>query len=306
MGFFDLQVNGYGGVDFNADGLTSDALHAVCERWVADGVQGILATVITADLDVMVRRLKTLVACRAADPLSQQLIAGIHIEGPFLNPEPGYIGAHSAQAVRPANVDDARYLLDAAGGLCRLMTLAPEHDAGGRTTRLLVEAGVTVSAGHTNASLETLRAAIDAGLSMFTHVGNGCPATMARHDNIVQRALSLSDRLWCCFIADGVHVPSWVLANYLKICGMDRAVVVTDAISAAGLGPGRYTLGDRAVEVDAHGAARYPGETDHLAGSAATMPHCVRVLREMGLVEATITALTFTQPRRAVGMESIS
>src|SRR5215207_9022562 len=92
--FFDLQVNGYGGVDFNQDDLSADALHRACERLDADGVAGILATVITDDLQRMARRLSNLVRLREADPLATQLIAGLHVEGPFISPVQGYRGAH--------------------------------------------------------------------------------------------------------------------------------------------------------------------------------------------------------------------
>ena len=111
---------------------------------------------------------------------------------------------------------------------------------------MLAGAGVVVSAGHCDPSLDQLRAAIDAGLSMFTHLGNGCPMQLHRHDNVIQRALLACRRPplpWVSFIADGAHVPFFALRNYLKVVGFDRAIVVTDAIAPAGLGPGRYTLG---------------------------------------------------------------
>jgi N-acetylglucosamine-6-phosphate deacetylase len=134
-------------------------------------------------------------------------------------------------------------LLDAAGGLAKIVTLAPEHDAGLRVTRMLAGAGIRVSAGHTDAPLDLLRAAIDAGLSMFTHLGNGCPMHLHRHDNIVQRALSLSDQLWLMFIADGAHVAFPALGNYLRAAGLEKTIIVTDAVAPAGRGPGRFQLG---------------------------------------------------------------
>src|SRR4030095_15427595 len=137
---------------------------------------------------------------------------------------------------RIADRDSMRRLLDAADGLARLVTLSPESDPGFAVTRMLAAEDVRVSAGHTNASLDELKAAIDAGLSMFTHLGNGCPMQMHRHDNIIQRALSLSDKLWICFIADGAHVAFPALGNYLRAAGLDRCVIVTDAIAPASLG----------------------------------------------------------------------
>ena len=300
--FFDLQVNGYAGVDFNQDGLTADDLHRACERLDADGVGGFLATIITDDLDAMCRRLSTLAALRGRDPLAQRLIAGFHIEGPFLNEADGYRGAHPRDAIRPASLDSMTRLLDAAAGLARVVTLAPERDEGFAVTRMLATRRIVVSAGHTDATLDELRGAIDAGLSMFTHVGNGCPMHMHRHDNIVQRALSLADRLWLCFIADGAHVPFVALGNYLRIAGEDRAVIVSDAIAPAGLGPGRYTLGRWDIVVDDDMVPRAP-DRSHFVGSGITMRQNADNLRlALNLPQATVRRLTSDNPRSVIGV----
>lgn len=301
-GYVDLQVNGYADVDFNADELAAERVAEVCRRLAGEGVAGILATVITADLDAMCRRLANICRVRDSDQAVAEVIWGIHIEGPFLSPEPGYIGAHPKQHAREADVDVAKRLLDAAGGLTRIVTLAPERDAGGQVTQFLVDEGIRVSAGHTNASLDELRAATDAGLSLFTHLGNGCLATMPRHDNIIQRALALSDRLHIGFIADGVHVPFFALANYLKCCGVDRAFVVTDAICGAGMGPGEYTLGDRQVIVDEN-LATWAADRSHLVGSAGTMRRTEENLRTaLGLSDQQVKQLLSEGPRGILGI----
>lgn len=301
-GYFDLQVNGYGGVDFNQDDLTASQLHTACQRLAADGVAGILATLITETVPRLCKRLSNLAALREKDALARQLIAGFHVEGPFMNPAPGYIGAHPPDAARPANLDDARRLLEAGAGFVRLMTLAPEVDAGFAVTRFLASSGVTVSAGHSNASLGELRGAIDAGLSMYTHLGNGCPMMMPRHDNIIQRVLSLRDRLYISFIPDGVHVYFPALRNYLDLVGFDRAVIVTDAVAPAGMGPGRYQLGRWDLLIGEDMVARAP-DGSHLIGSAITMPRAVRNLVEhVGLTEEQAMWLTRRNPRRAMGV----
>lgn len=301
-GYFDLQVNGCAGVDFNAESLTADQLHRACQKLTGDGVEGILATVITADIGVMERRLSALQKLRDADDLARRVIAGIHIEGPFLNETPGYRGAHPVEAIRPADRDLMARLLNAAGGLTRLVTLAPERDENLQVTRFLAAKGVKVAAGHTDASLEVLTQAIDAGLTLFTHVGNGCPLLLPRHDNIIQRALSLSDSLWLTFIADGVHVPWPALGNYFRAAGLERCIVVTDAIAAAGLGPGRYTLGHWDLVIGDDMVARAP-DGSHLVGSAGTMPASRRNLAEhLHLSEEQIDLLTCQNPRAAMGL----
>jgi N-acetylglucosamine-6-phosphate deacetylase len=300
-GFFDLQVNGYGGVDFNQDDLDGDELRRACEALRADGVAGVLATFITEELDRMVHRVERLVALREADPLIRDVIAGIHLEGPFINDLDGWRGAHPRDAVRPARADDMRRLLDAGAGLVRVVTLAPERDPGLAVVRLLADAGVVASAGHCNPSLTELDAAIDAGLSMFTHLGNGCPNNLPRHFNIIQRVLSRSERLRIGFIADGVHIPLYALRNYLRAAGLERCFIVTDCLAAAGLGPGRFRLGRWDLEIGPDLIARSP-DGSHLIGSAMPMKAAVRNLtRGMGLTVDDIALLTCKNPRLAAG-----
>ncbi|RYG62373.1 N-acetylglucosamine-6-phosphate deacetylase, partial [bacterium] len=248
---FDLQVNGYGGVDFNSNALTSASLESACLQLQQDGVSGCLLTLITDDTGALESRLKRLVSLRESSELVRQMIVGFHIEGPFINETTGFRGTHPLEHIVPAKIDAAKSLLEAGNGLVRLVTLAPERDPGFATTRFLSENGVRIAAGHCDASLEELRGAIDAGLSLFTHLGNGCPLSLDRHDNIIQRALSLRDELWLCFIADGVHVPFFALKNYMDAAGLERCIIVTDAIAPAGLGPGRFSLGQIELEIGA-------------------------------------------------------
>jgi N-acetylglucosamine-6-phosphate deacetylase len=298
----DLQVNGYGGIDFNQDSLDAEELHRACTRLAADGVTAILATVITDKIEVMARRLNNLARLREQDAQARQIIAGFHIEGPFLSAEPGYCGAHPAEVIHPANVDEMRRLLEAAQGLTRLVTLAPEMDNGFKVTRMLTSQSIAVSAGHCNPTLDQLRAAIDAGLSMFTHLGNGCPMQLPRHDNIIQRALSLADKLWLCFIADGVHVPFLALRNYLKCAGVNRCLIVSDAMSAAGLGPGQYKLSRWEVTVGSDLAAWSP-DRSHLVGSAITLRQSfANLVEHVGLSQADAIRLTTTNPQQALGL----
>jgi N-acetylglucosamine-6-phosphate deacetylase len=297
-GYVDLQVNGYADVDFNADELDAEAVAAVCARLREDGVAGILATVITADVDAMCRRLANICRVRDASRSIAEVIWGIHIEGPFLNEQAGYIGAHPVACARPADLETMKRLLGAAGGLTRIVTLAPERDDGGQVTSFLAAQGVRVSAGHCNPTLDELRSSIDAGLSLFTHLGNGCPMMLPRHDNIIQRVLGLSDRLMISFIADGVHVPFVALGNYLQCCGFERAFIVTDAIRGAGLGPGEYSIGDQRVVVDEN-LATWAADRSHLVGSAGTMQRSAENLRmKLGFDEERIRQLMVENPRR--------
>jgi N-acetylglucosamine-6-phosphate deacetylase len=302
-GGFDIQVNGYAGADFCSHSLTLEQCRRACDELAADGVAGILATVITDSIEGICHKLARLAALREQDPAIARMIAGFHVEGPFLSRKPGCPGAHDPAMIVPANPDDAKRILDAGAGLVRLVTLAPECDAGLATTSFLARQGITVSAGHCDPSLDELRAAIDAGLSMVTHLGNGCALDLPRHDNFIQRALFLHERLWICFIPDGVHIPFFALANYLAVSGVERTIMVTDAILAAKLPPGRYAYGEGEVEVDAAGVARRPG-LKNLAGSTISMRQVRDNLRDhLRLDTAAIERLTATNPRQAVGLD---
>jgi N-acetylglucosamine-6-phosphate deacetylase len=300
-GYVDLQVNGYAGVDFNADDTTVDDFSRACERLLTDGVAGILATVITDRLDLMQRRLENIRRACDRDPAVAKIVWGVHIEGPFLNEQPGYIGAHPPEHARPADVVQMQRLLDSAGGLARLVTLAPERDPGFAVTSMLARQKILVAAGHCDPTLEQLRSAIGCGLSMFTHLGNGCPVHMHRHDNIIQRVLACAGQLWVGLIADGVHLPYFVFGNLLHAIGCDRAFVVTDAISAAGLGPGVFQLANRTVVVD-QDLATWSADKSHLVGSASTMPTVVEKLQSKArLSQDTIQRLTRLNPRMVMG-----
>ncbi len=295
--WIDLQVNGYAGVDFNGQSLTSDEVRLICQRLQDDGVAAILPTVITAPLDQMMARISRLADWIETVPEIHQRFAGLHIEGPFINPQPGFVGAHPPASVLPATVEVAKRLLDAGRGHVKLVTLAPECDADCATTAWLAQQGVIVAAGHSDATLDQLSAACDSGVRLYTHLGNGCPGQLHRHDNIVQRVLHLADRLAISFIADSHHVPPVALRNYLKLVPDANIVIVSDAISAAGLGPGEFQLSDQTVYVDEAGAA-WSADRTHFAGSAATLPVMQSVLRQMGYDDAQIDRWMGDNPRR--------
>ena len=302
-GYVDIQLNGYYGVDFNRNSLTAEQFHFACEKLREHGVRAFLPTIITASQADVCTRLANLARIVAADPLAREMAPGFHAEGPFISNETGYRGAHPAQHARPASLEEAKEQVAASNGLLRLVTLAPERDAGFATTRWLVGQGIKVAGGHANPSLDDLKGAADAGLSLYTHLGNGVPMQVHRHDNIIQRVLSLRDRITPCFIADGVHIPLFVLGNYIALVGVDRAVVVTDGVDVAGLGPGKFkTLqGDEVVVGEE--LAVWSADRTHLCGSASTMPQLETNLRKMGFNDRQIQQLLRDNPARAMGLK---
>jgi N-acetylglucosamine-6-phosphate deacetylase len=296
----DLQLNGYKGVDFNADDLTALDLRRACEAVRQDGGGQMLATIITDRLDRMTARIARLATLHAADPLIADVMTGIHVEGPFINSQPGFVGSHPAAHVLPASPQVAAELVDAGRGLLRLVTLAPEHDAGCATIRWLADRGILVSAGHCDPSADTLAQAIDAGLAAFTHLGNGCPLMLHRHDNIIQRVLAADRLRWVMLIPDAVHLPSSMVRTIIRAVGIERVIAVTDATAAGGMGAGRFSLAGQDVVVDADGAA-WAADRSHLVGSTASMSRIGSVLRyEVGLSDDDVAMVTSVNPARAI------
>jgi N-acetylglucosamine-6-phosphate deacetylase len=265
-GVFDPQVNGYAGVDFQRDDVMASSLRTAAAAWRRDGGGRFFLTLITDAWPALVERLRRFRAFRAADPELQQVIAGWHVEGPFLSEKPGFCGAHDASVMRDPTPDLIRELRDAAGDDPLLITLAPERKGAIDAIALASELGIQVSLGHTDASAADLRDAIEAGATAFTHLGNGCPQTLDRHDNIVWRVLD-APGLRVGLIADGIHVSPALFRLIHRVLPPDRIYYTTDAMAAAGAPPGRFTLGRLQLEVGADGVVRQPGRTN-FAGSS--------------------------------------
>jgi N-acetylglucosamine-6-phosphate deacetylase len=269
-GYVDLQVNGYKGIDFNDPDTGPAQILSAAEAMIADGVTTAMPTVITGSLEAMCRCITNLRAAIENNASIASIFCGIHLEGPFLSPMPGYIGAHPVQHARACDTQALEQLLDCSGHWVKLVTLAPEVDVHAELTKICRDRKIIVAAGHTDASLGQLEKCVDAGLSLFTHLGNGCPRLMDRHDNIIYRALRLRDRLRYSLIADGFHIPQLLFEHLLDWIPLDNLLVVSDAISAAGLGPGVYQLGGRQVNIGPDKAAR-DASGEHFVGAASSM-----------------------------------
>lgn len=298
QGYVDIQVNGYMGVDFNDPTTNLQQLQASAHSMLTDGVVSALPTVITAEIETMCKCIGNIVYAIENDSTCQQVFRGIHIEGPFFPAESGYIGAHPPQHALSSSPAALSRLLDCCRGHAKLITLAPEIDVDGNLTKTCVERGCVVSAGHTNASLADLQRCIDAGLSLFTHLGNGCPKLMDRHDNIIYRALKYRQQLCFTLIADSFHIPEMLFRLLLDWVDHSRLCVVSDAISATGLGPGTYQLGSRTVRIGADKAAR-DASGQHFVGAASSMLDADLWLAEtLGLDQPLRYKLLVSNPAR--------
>ncbi|MEA3213445.1 MAG: N-acetylglucosamine-6-phosphate deacetylase [Chthoniobacter sp.] len=297
---FDLQVNGFAGVDFQQPAVTLDDLRRAVAALRAHQTQGILLTLITDEIDALCRKFERIEQlCRAEAELAGT-ICGYHLEGPWLSPEPGYCGAHSADRMRAPSLPDYRRLQAAAGGRIRLITLAPEWPGSPGFISEVTRAGTIVSLGHTNASEGQIDEAIRAGATLCTHLGNGVPMILPRHDNIIQRLLA-RDELTACLIPDGAHLPPFMLRNLFRAKPPGRVILTTDCMAAAAAPPGRYRLGTMEVE-SAGGVVRVPGQAN-LAGSSLTPDRGVaNAAAWLRISAADAGALFSTTPARLFGI----
>jgi N-acetylglucosamine-6-phosphate deacetylase len=301
-GFIDIQVNGFAGVDFNNPAAPHEDLRQALRHMARTGVTRCLPTVITASAEQMSGALRNLAA--AKESWERQRLAeapmftAFHMEGPHISPEDGPRGAHPAQHVRPPDTEEFDRMQEAALGLIRLVTLSPEWEAAPRYIRHLVRHGVVASIGHTKAAADEIQAAADAGASMSTHLGNGAHATLPKTQNYIWEQLA-QDKLNAGFIADGIHLPDGFFRAAVRAKGLERCLLVTDAVAPAMCRPGRYQLGGMAVDFRPDGRVVLR-DTERLAGSSLRMDRAIeKTMRVVGTSLQEALALATSHPARA-------
>lgn len=294
-GFFDLQVNGFAGVDFNDPACTADQVHEAAAAMRRTGVTQFLATLISAPLDRFSACARTVVGAGDA------AVAGLHMEGPYISPEDGARGAHRREDVAPPTRDDFSRRQEAADGRIRLVTVAPEVPGVLPLIERLVADGVRVAIGHTAASPAQIHDAVKAGATMSTHLGNGCAQMLPRHPNVIWEQLA-ADELTAGLIVDGHHLPGSTVKAMIRAKHPSRVALVTDATAAAGQPPGDYVLGGLRVHLDEAGRVAVPGQPN-LAGSALSLDRAVgNTVRFTGLPLADVLAMASTQPAAYIGI----
>jgi N-acetylglucosamine-6-phosphate deacetylase len=290
----DLQINGGLGVNFTSDRLTKQEVAKVALACHRRGIAVFCPTVITAAAETICHALATMVAVRVAESWLANAIPGFHLEGPYISPEDGPRGAHPARHVRPADFDEFRRFQDAAGGLIRLVTLAPEVPGALSLIEKLRSLHIKVAIGHSAASPATIRDAVRAGATLSTHLGNGCARTLPRHDNLLWEQLAC-DGLTASIIPDAHHLPWSVVKSILRCKGPGRVIVTCDASPLAGMPPGRYQPWEEQVEVLPEGKIILPSQ-GVLAGSWEFTNRCVEKLLQhtdgLGLADIHDAACT--------------
>jgi N-acetylglucosamine-6-phosphate deacetylase len=295
-GWIDLQVNGFAGVDYNSAASSHEQIAHSIRAMFACGVTRFFPTVITGSPENMTAALRNL--ANAKESIAEgAAMEAFHLEGPYISPHDGPRGAHPARWVRPPDLAEFHRFQESAQGNIRLVTLSPEWPEAPRFIEKIVEQGVVASIGHTRASASQIADAVSAGARLSTHLGNGADALLPRHPNYLWEQLA-DDRLAASFIVDGFHLPPSFLNVALRAKGLERSILITDAVMAAGCPPGRYRLGEVDVELHGDGSVRLAGGS-RLAGSALRMDQAIaNVMRTAGLSLREAVTLATRNPAR--------
>lgn len=303
-GWIDLQVNGFGGYDFNGDATYSEDVIGVTNQLHKKGVTAYLPTVITGSFQRIEQALAMIAqTCHSNETVAKSVL-GIHLEGPYLAEQDGPRGAHDLQYI--CDPDEQQFLRwqEAANGNIRMVTLAPEKQGAAAFIANLVEQGIIVSLGHTQASSEQIERAVLSGATVSTHIGNGAHPILPRHPNYIWEQLA-EDRLWGCFIADGHHLSPNTLKAMLR-CKRDKAILVSDAVKFAGMPPGEYASvigGD--VILHENGRLSTKNNPAILAGSAHSIPNGIEnAMKYADISLADAIDMVTRRPAMAMGLQS--
>jgi N-acetylglucosamine-6-phosphate deacetylase len=293
-GFVDLQVNGFGGVDFLTD-ADDDAWRLAAGRLVAAGVTAFQPTLITAPEPAVADALRRAARLRGAGATGAEIL-GVHLEGPFISGE--RLGAHPGEHRRNPALALLRRQLEA--GPVTMMTLAPELEGAGELIEELVRRGVVPSLGHTAASSAAARAAFERGARAVTHVFNAMTPVAGREPGVAGIALARDDVTVMC-IVDGVHLADETV-QLIARAARGRMALTSDAIAAAGKGDGDFALGTVTVRVR---DGRATGPIGELAGGTGSVADAVRRLVELGSPLEDAVAAGTSVPARLLGRDDV-
>ncbi|QDT54967.1 N-acetylglucosamine-6-phosphate deacetylase [Caulifigura coniformis] len=302
--FFDLQINGYGGVWFADEKLTVEQVLEVLAGYRTHGVGRLFPTLITSSRKALEHGFRTVRAACEKEAWADRMVAGCHLEGPYISDQDGPRGAHPVQHVRPCDWSEFEALNAASGGRIRLVTVAAEAVGAAEFIRRASDAGILVALGHQAADAAQIRAAVDAGARLSTHLGNGAAGMLKRHPNFLWDQLA-DDRLIPSVISDGHHLPDAVLKTFVAAKSPERVVITCDASGLAGMPPGVYPTAFGPFEVVDDGRIVVAGQRTLLAGSALTTEVCVgHMVKATGVTLGQACDMAGRIPLRLCGLDA--
>ena len=265
-GLIDNQINGFAGVDFSGNNLSSDGMIEATQAIWREGVTTFLPTLITNSNENLLKNLIILEEARSSNESLGESIPGFHLEGPYISPDEGYRGCHPVKHIRKPSREEFLRYQQAAGGKIIQITLAPEIEGAMEFIRLCANDGIVVAIGHTNASADQIGQAVENGARLSTHLGNGCANFIHRHKNPIWPQLA-NDRLTPSVIADGQHLLPEEIRVFYKVKGPGNIILTSDVIYLAGMAPGKYTFLESEVILTEDGMLLNP-ELNCLAGAS--------------------------------------
>lgn len=282
-GLTDLQVNGFNGIDLNDESLTAEEVQYLVHALLKEGITTFLPTLITNNPEIIERNIGVINDAIARYTEVNDCILGFHVEGPFISKSEGARGAHPAEWIREPDMELFFKWHSLSGNRIRLLTLSPEYEKSIALIDACVRNGIHVAIGHTNASPGQINAAVAAGASMSTHLGNGMHQTIHRHHNPFFTQLG-SDELYASVITDGHHLPDDLIRIIVRT-KMGKTFLVSDATAFTGMEPGNYMAPiGREVRLDQHKRLSISENDAYLAGSASSLLDCVNYLHMKELV----------------------
>lgn len=302
---FDLQINGHGGVWFSSDSLTrSDVLQAL-EPHYRYGVTRLCPTLITNSFEGLAAGFAAIREACEYKSTADRMVCGCHLEGPYISAEDGPRGAHPREHVRSADWSEFQKLQQISGNRIKLVTIAPEVEGALDFIRRAVASGVVIAIGHTAATPEQVRGAVEAGARLSTHLGNGAHAMIHRHRNYIFEQLA-ENRLTASLIVDGHHLPPNLVQTFIKVKSPKRTILTCDAAGWAGCPPGVYESKLGRSEILDNGKLVVAGQRELLAGSAQETDTCVaNVIDFAGVSLKDAIDMASKNPARLLGHEVV-
>jgi N-acetylglucosamine-6-phosphate deacetylase len=300
LGWVDLQVNGFKGIDFSGPNLTLEDIKFVSNQLLERGIVGYCPTVISSPLEVYEHNLSLLAIASESKEGAQ--ILGIHLEGPFINPEYGPRGVHPEECILLPSIDVFEQLRDWSQDKLSILTLAPECEGAlALIEHIVTTSKIVVSMGHLTAGTDIIQKAVEMGACAATHVGNGIADMLHRHNNPLWPILA-NDHITGFFITDGNHLPPEMVRVCLRAKGDAKFIVTSDMSCIAGLEPGEYDFHGIPVVLNPDGSIRRKGTLQN-AGAGITMMDEMNFLASLGELDLTgLLKIGFKNPLKLLGM----
>lgn len=301
-GLIDIQVNGIAGVDFNTFPISEEGMLLAVQALLKDGVTSFFPTVITNSDEATIALLENLDQLCSQNPLIDSHVGGIHLEGPFISGSDGSRGAHDRRYIKAPDWDLFQRFREASGNRIKIVTLCPSWENAPSFISSCVKSNVIVAIGHTDASPENIRKAVDAGASLSTHLGNGAPLLLPRNSNFIFEQLA-QDQLYTSLIADGFHLPGSFLKIALRM-KQDQTILTSDSTMFAGMQPGIYNthIGGKVV-LEANGRLSLHKDQRLLAGAALSLLDGMNHILSLGLADIRQTWMYASlNPGRLIGI----